>query len=119
MSAYVVNNNTIDVIVRGLEKYRITYSADNYNPTYGVIIDRQKTNSAIGQSLLDYNYKAVNERYKEDTETRKYQFTDIQFNEGMLIGCIDCFEYQACEIKEWFDSNAHFSLQRLKDIIEK
>jgi len=87
VSAYIVNDETISVIVKGFVEYDVDYTADDYRP------DR----CSIGQSLLNQNYKSVNYRYNESTKPHSFQYTNININEGMLLGCIDCYEYQACE----------------------
>ncbi len=68
--------------------------------------------------LLDQNYKSVNYRYSEDVQTPEYEYEDVpfeDFNEGVLCGCIDCFEYQACETDDYFTSAMHDSLQEVKN----
>ena len=114
MSAYIVNDETISVIVKGFVEYGVYYAADDYHP------ERKDRFHNIGQSLLNQNYKSVNHRYNESTKPRSFQYTNIDINEGMLLGCIDCYEYQACETPDFFDSPIHTCLLRLKQaILEK
>ena len=118
MSAFIVNKQTIDVIVKGFEVYNVRYDAENYKPLAGFIIDAQEMRNRIGQSLLDQNYESVNYRYRENVRPPKYEYEDLpfrEFNEGLLCGCIDCFEYQACETENYFTSQMHFSLQEVKN----
>lgn len=118
MSAYIVNKQTIDVIVKGFEIYNVNYIAENYKAPIQIIINAQEMRNGIGQSLLDQNYNSVNYRYREDTQTPKYEYEDVpfeDFNEGLLYGCIECFEYQACETNDYFNSPMHYSLQRVKN----
>jgi hypothetical protein len=120
MSAYIVDNKTIHAIVKGFRVYGAAFDAEDYNNTVSVIISVKEMSNAIGQSLLNQNYKSVNCRYRENTETPKYNYEDVKINEGILIGCIDCYEYQACETDDYFNSDIHFSLLRLKNkIIER
>lgn len=110
MSAYIVNDETISVITKGFVEYDVDYTAEDYRP------DR----CSIGQSLLNQNYKSVNYRYRESEYPHDFHYTDLDINEGMLLGCIDCYEYQACETPDFFNSPIHTCLLRLKQaILEK
>ncbi len=42
MSAFIVNKQTIDVIVKGIEIYNVNYDAENYKALAGFIIDAQE-----------------------------------------------------------------------------
>lgn len=114
MSAYIVNDKTISVIAKGFVEYGVGYTTEDYRP------ERKDKFHNIGQSLLNQNYKSVNYRYKESTKPHSFQYTNIDINEGMLLGCINCYEYQACETPDFFNSPIHTCLLRLKQaILEK
>lgn len=115
MSAYIVNNETISAIVKGFETYGVEYEAEDYRRPIQVIIDLQELRNGIGQSLLEQNYKSVNYRYDEDTKTPEYHYEDVEINEGILLGCINCYNYQASENYDYYDSELYRSLIRLKD----
>lgn len=117
MSAYIVDNKTIHAIVKGFRVYGAAFAAEDYENAVSVITSVKAMSNAIGQSLLNQNYKSVNCRYRENTETPKYNYEDVKINEGILIGCIDCYEYQACDTDDYFNSDIHYSLLRLKDKI--
>lgn len=114
MSAYIVNNETISAIVKGFMTYGVEYEAEGYKKPIQVIIDLQEIRNGIGQSLLDQNYKSVNHRYNEDTKTPEYHYEDVEINEGIVLGCIDCYTYQACETDDYFESLLYHSLIDLK-----
>lgn len=114
MSAYIVNDETISVIAKGFVEYGVGYTAEDYHS------ERKDKFHNIGQSLLNQNYKSVNYRYKESTKPRSFQYTNIDINEGMLFGCINCYEYQACETPNFYKSDIYGSLVCLKRaILEK
>ena len=116
MSCYVVNKKTIDVIVKGFEDYGVDYKAKNYKTDrWQLIVFRDGHNDAIGQSLLNQNYASVDHRYREDNKVSEYHFSDVEYNEGMLLGCINCYIYQACETEDFFESELYRSLRRLKE----
>lgn len=52
-------------------------------------------------------------------ETPKFELAEVEYNEGVLLGCIDCYIYQACETDGFFDSALYGSLQRLKNAMLK
>lgn len=114
MSAYVVDNKTICALVKGFEYYGGGYKAENYQAPKGWIIDIEDERSAVGQSLLDQNYKSVNCRYGEDTPTPKFKYEDVKVDAGIIYGCIQCYEYQACETPDYWESELHYSLVRLQ-----
>ena len=115
MSAYIVNDKTIHAIVKGFEQYNADFAAEGYTRPIQVIIDLQALRNGIGQILLDQNYKSVNYRYSDELKTPKYNFEDVEINEGILLGCINCYEYQACETDDFFESALYRSLMRLKE----
>ena len=119
MSAYVVDNKTISAIAKAFETYGVEYKAENLKNTnpFGCawIIDVESLRHDIGQSLLDQNYASVNYRYSEETETPDFKYEDVEINEGIIKGCIDCYDYQACETDDYFKSDIYKSLQKLKE----
>lgn len=121
MSAYIVDDNTINAIVKAFENYGVEYKAENFKSTnpFGVnfIVDVDSLRHDIGQSLLDQNYASVNYRYSEEDATPEYKFEDVYINEGLVKSCMDCYIYQACETEDFFKSELYKSLLRLKDKI--
>lgn len=119
MSAYVVDNKTISALATAFETYGVEYKAENLKDTnpFGVnwLVDVASLRHDIGQSLLDQNYKSVNYRYSEESETPDFQFEEVAINEGIVKGCIDCYTYQACETEGFFETDLYKSLTRLRD----
>lgn len=115
MSAYIVSDNTIHAIVKGFMQYNVEFEAEGYKKPIQIIINYQEWGDGIGQALLEQNYRSVNYRYNEETETPKYNYKDVEINEGVLLGCIQCYNYQASETADYFESAVYESLLRLKD----
>lgn len=115
MSAYIVNNETISVIANGFVDYGVEFVASDYSPEVQVIVDLKKMYNEIGQSLLNENYRSVNHRYGEDTKPPKFEYINVDGDEGILLGCIKCYIYQACETSDFFESDIYNSLLRLKE----
>ena len=116
MSCYIVGKKTIDIIVKGFEDYGVDSRAADYKTDHcRLIVLRGCQNDAIGQSLLNQNYASVNYRYDEGNKAPKYRFSDVEYDEGMLLGCINCYIYQACETEDFFETDLYKSLQRLRN----
>lgn len=116
MSAYVVSHETISVLVKAFEIYGVDYKAENINND----LNKKKR---IGQSLLDQNYASTNIGYSEKELnsfiTPEFIYKDLDVDAGMIYGCIQCYEYQACETDDYFESKLHYSLMKLKDAMLK
>ena len=124
MSAYVVNDKTINVISSGFVDFGIEYRNKKNEiwvcgSVYGIMIDLYKVGQIIATDLLKANYDSVNYRYNENTEPHTIKFEKVTYNLGELLGCINCFDYQACEVENWEDSLIYKDLQCLKNAILK
>lgn len=124
MSAYVVNDKTINVITSGFVDLNVEYrnqAGKIKDASFGgVFFDIDEIGQIIATDLLKANYDSVNYRYQENTEPHKIKFEKVAYNLGELLGCIKCFNYQACEVENWEDSLIYKDLQCLKNaILEK
>lgn len=117
MSAYIVSDETVSVIVKALEIYNITHYANDY---YEFV---NKKRQILGQSLVDQNYRSVNYRYIDQMTPHKFEFTDInlmvngKLDTGLIVGCIDSYEYESSENKEYYGSSIQYFLKSLKNAI--
>ena len=114
MSAYIVGNKTISAIAKAFVAYQVDFVADDYNRPIQVIVNLNEIRQAIGQSLLNQNYASVNCRYNEDTEVPVFQYEDVEIDEGIVYGCIRCYNYQACETPNYYNSWVYHSLMELE-----
>lgn len=121
MSAFVCNERTISAIIKGFETYSTIFSGglkcEGYTPSNSVLTSISSERQKMGQALLDYNIKAVDFRYDETSTSWDFRFENVEINEGIVTGCIDCYCYQACEIPDFEETDLYKSLQRLKDCI--
>ena len=121
MSAYVVNDKTINVITNGFCDMDLNYrnqEKEIYKASLGgLIYPIDEIGQIIATDLLKANYNSVNYRYNENTEPHKIKFEKVSYNLGELLGCINCFDYQTCEVPNWEDSYIYKDLQILKDRI--
>ena len=115
MSAFICDMQTIDCIVTGMERYEVLSLAQDVMRGM-VLIDSQKIKNAIGQKLLNENYRSVNYRYQESDIPPKYKWNELPHcTDGDILGCIDCYEYQACETDDYFETDVHLSIVNLKE----
>jgi len=109
VSAYVVSNNTIHAIVRG-------------GLQYGLV--KRATAGLIGQALIETNHWSLCARYVGDqmpAPMTGYHLPDTigKLTPEAIVGCIQCFEYQACEFEDWTHSAAYRFTQALLQRIER
>lgn len=113
MSAYIVSDETISVIAKGLVEYGVECRGVHFDTMQVILVNGRY--KPIGQWLLDQNYKSVNFRYGEDTPTPEFEYKDVEADLGVLLGCIECYIYQACETADFTESEIYKSLMQLKD----
>lgn len=122
MSAFICDNETITCIARAFIDYGVEFRGGRPKTwVEQICIDVQEETKRIGQALLEANYKSVNFRYNEDTEVPEFEPAELKdgFDEGVVIGCIACYDYQSCEVNDWEETLIYKDLQRLKDKILK
>lgn len=92
MSAWIVSNGHIDVLVNALA-------------AYGLLEGDPR---AVGQDLWEENYRSVNARYGRSDETPAYVLhtTEATLHPAAVLKAISCYDYQSCEHYEWDDSAA-------------
>lgn len=109
MSACIVEDAQIDLIVAGAIAHDIVFD----RKTFG---ENEMSPEALGQLLVDANYKSVNYRYGEATEPHKYVFRGIEnasHNRWNILTAIDGYSYQACEPSDWASSSAKYYVDQI------
>jgi hypothetical protein len=111
MSAYIVENDHINVIVSWFDDYRkdnqLWYSV---NGNYGYM--DKETMPLVAQVLHSENVRSVNNRYNDMESDEVYQFRFISnakkgFGLAEIAGAIDCLEYQSCESDDYHSTDAY------------
>mgnify|MGYP003418908580 CR=1 FL=1 len=115
MSAFICDNKTISVLAKAFESYGVEFRAEGYRPPVRVLVMVGEIEQEIGQELLKQNYASVNYRYEENTPVPKFEYEDLPINEGLVYGCLKCYDYQACETSDYETSEICGSLQRLEN----
>ena len=108
MSAFIVN----DYHINALLNYALNLHERIHVPRLqieisGSISDEQL--SAIGQILLDENYRSVNYRYAEKTKPHEFKFKRDYFTHRKpveILKACNCIDYQSCETDDYYQSKA-------------
>lgn len=110
MSSYVVNDETISVIIKALEVYEVIEKNID-------ALDEERTK--IGQMLLDRNIESCNETHKkyeddedDEEEDNAFHFKDVNIktskgyiNTGLVFGCVQCYLYNAFADYNYYDGS--------------
>ena len=109
MSAFIVSNDHIDMILTG---YR------HYAPNYDSPTLEQCT--SMGRELLHENCNSVACRYDEPVDEcwKEYVFNPIRnefLDQTALINLCNCLEYQSDVHEGWSDSHARKALDKIRN----
>lgn len=105
MSAYIVSDETINCIVNGMIDY-------------GIITTSSAQEKA--EELLALNVASVNSLYRESRKPRRIVFKPGKYTPAEIMGCINCYQYQSCEIAGFRDIPSYYYTDWLKGrIIDK
>lgn len=116
MSCFICDDETISALVKGFIEFNVDFTFNNYRSKNDRNL-RFKKFDKIGQILLDENIKAYNWRYsrqEEGFERIQFEYVSVPIDEGIVYGCIRCYNYQLLELPEWESSDIRFSLERLQ-----
>jgi hypothetical protein len=111
MSAYIVTDDHINVVVSWFIDYRKDYQLwYEINGNYGYMGQAEAVD--VAQVLYSENVKSVNSRYNEQSPDEQYQFTYLAhvkeaYGIGEIAGALDCLEYQSCETDGYHTSDAY------------
>lgn len=128
MSAFVVNDQTINVIVKAAAKH-LTKRDGRMMAFYQDSETNWMTPTELGQNLLKENYRSVEHRYNDESEDtwKMYKYKDpghtITHNEKhynstdpmMVLKLISCLEYQSCETDDWRETPAYKILKGIEN----
>lgn len=101
MSAFIVNDNTINAVLGFADKY------DLNDLDCGDL-------SALGQLLVDENYRSTNYRYSEDATPHSFVYSRYTVPATAALQHLSCIEYQLCEPEDWETTLAFRLCARLR-----
>ena len=107
---HIVKDETITVIAHGMVEYGIIFEADDFKKPHNV----EEEIRNIGQSLVNQNYASFNKRNDENLTPHKFEPKKVEYDEGVLLGCINCYNYQARETDGYADSKIYKCLMWLQ-----
>lgn len=107
MSAYIVSDKSISVIVKML------VSSGTLQEVEAV---------SFGQMMLNLNTYSVNYRYEENSEVRTFEYSNPELVDGpetfiKVIVLIDEYNYQTCEFCEYNKTLVRRVLEDLKHVL--
>jgi hypothetical protein len=117
MSAFIVNNKTINLILNyayNIEKYECVYI--NGDLFY---LSNDKDCQTIGETLLNENIYSVNYRY-DSNYTQNFKFErqkNLIITPFVALNAIACLEYQSCETENWEKSEAYHICNQFRKTI--
>lgn len=101
MSAYIVNDNTINAVLGFADK------CDLNNFDCGDL-------SALGQILVNENYRSTNYRYDEDNTPHSFVYSRYTVPATTALRHLSRIEYQLCEPEDWETTPAFRLCARLR-----
>lgn len=109
MSAYMVSIEQINVMVWAATRYG-ELNSFMFESSYGIrTIQTFQDKTAMGQELLDTNAQALKDLYNDDTGFATYAYQPPRHATWQpidLIKIVHNYEYQACDNKNWANSDA-------------
>lgn len=121
MSCFICDDETISALVKAFDVYDVIFTKDDFRSD-SMKYSRYMKLKMMGQFLLEENIKAYNRRYGgqlEGHERKDFNLKGISINEGIVYGCVRCYNYQLLELPEWESSDIFYSLERLQLTIVK
>lgn len=134
MSAFVVDQEHIRTLVWAglhyshpsvlrwvIEDPENTPTPEGIEGIFGQTVRRldKDTASTVGQLLLSENARSVNHRYDEDEHfvydhgaPKHTAWTPVE-----LLSALACYEYQACETRDWHASEARAICDSLRTVL--
>ncbi len=102
MSAYIVSKDHISALVSfcNAKNVYVYYDGKKFDVT---------NLDAIGQILVNENYRSVNTRYSSNDAPFVYEFQYLQrhFTLIQIIKLCHCYNYQSCETEDYYESLAY------------
>ena len=122
MSAFIVNENHVNVIVSYFVDPRPMYRL--YAKIDGTYQYLTPENAAqVAQTLYAENVRSVDVRYSEENDSRytfKYlPMAKLHFSIADIAGALDCLEYQSCETDDYYQTEAYQILTSMRKYLLK
>lgn len=116
MSAYVVSNDTIDLLVAAADRWmqHLVYMQSDEVRALAPQFSSKTDHNLVGQQLLAENVHSVNVRYRGNDPVPAYRYQPVNLDRvgrdaGMdsavvVLKSIQCVRYQSCEAEDYRQS---------------
>lgn len=109
MSAYIVHNDTIDLLITAADAWRVQFADEKDERRYACTFRNEAR-----QLLLDENYRSVNARYDSGDQATAYRWSFVDLDRAavcmpiavLVLGSVCCLRYQSCETDDYRDTKA-------------
>lgn len=117
MSAFIVNENHINVIVSYFVGSCYPYGLwAKINGEYQYLT--RENAAGVAQTLYAQNVRSVDVRYSEENDsTHAFQYVPaakMRFSIAQIAGALDCLEYQSCETDDYYQTEAYTILTAMR-----
>lgn len=92
----------------------------NFGAWYSRTLSHQSI-AYVGQVLLDKNADAIRDHYDDDSEYMIFDadhIPEMRWSALEILSALMCYEYQACDAKDYEESEAHRIVNSIKHGIE-
>jgi hypothetical protein len=106
MSAYIVNDDTIDMLASAASLYNVTINLDADGAR---VLNGRTATAKIAAMLHAENVKSVNHKYGDTTPANGYEFTRVvaeAFTAVEVLRAASGLRYQSCEHPDYWTSDA-------------
>lgn len=118
MSAYLVSDNHMDVLVNYFIDNRTMHQLwTRLNGEYQYLTEDNA--HILAHILYTENVRSVNNRYDEENSDEAYEFKRLKYvkqtySVAEMAGALDCLEYQSCDREDYLDSEAWYNLCNMR-----
>lgn len=105
MSAYIVADDTIDMLASAASLYNVTINLE----AGARVLNGRTATAAIAAALHAENVRSVNHLYRESTPANGYEFRRVPaeaFTAVEVLAAVAGLRYQSCEHPEYWTSDA-------------
>lgn len=122
MSAFMVSNEHINVLVwaAGRDRHGSTGNAFRHTTTEAgrhLCAATTAGRKELGQMLWQGNLDSLRARYGDSETAEPYRYSQprhLDWSPLEVLQALDCYEYQACEVRDWAASEVYEVCQALR-----
>lgn len=117
MSCFVISNEQMDAILYPLDAHRMeSCSLQSFYNTLFIGDFTDEKLSFLGEEFFKLNYKAYNDRYKDNNDIMFYQYSKKKVVLAQSIKSLQSLIYQCYDAEDYSTSATFEKMQKLLDI---